>query len=236
MWYFETCIDANGDGFMAQDIWFQNTAEPSKHQVVALRVSADQTVINHCRIDAYQDTLYTHTLQKFYRDSYITGTVDFIFGNYAVVFQNCDIVAKKPDAGQKNMVTAQGREDPNQNTAISFQKCKITANSDLAPIKGSIKTFLGRPWKLYLRTVIMQSFIDNHIDPAGWFPWDGEFSLSTLYYAEYAYNSTSLGTSKRVTWKGFKVIKDSKEAEQFTVAKLIQGGMWVKPIVVTYQE
>ncbi|CAN8306892.1 unnamed protein product [Cochlearia groenlandica] len=70
----------------------------------------------------------------------------------------------------------------------------------------------------------------------GWFPWDGEFSLSTLYYAEYANNGPGSGTTNRVTWKGFKVIKDSKEAEQFTVAKLIQGGMWLKPTGVTYQE
>ncbi|CAH8251952.1 unnamed protein product [Arabidopsis lyrata] len=229
-------VAANGDGFMAQDIWFQNTAGPAKHQAVALRVSADQTVINRCRIDAYQDTLYTHTLRQFYRDSYITGTVDFIFGNSAVVFQNCDIVARNPGAGQKNMLTAQGREDQNQNTAISIQKCKLTASSDLAPVKGSVKTFLGRPWKLYSRTVIMQSFIDNHIDPAGWFPWDGEFALSTLYYGEYANTGPGADTSKRVKWKGFKVIKDSKEAEQFTVAKLIQGGLWLKPTGVTFQE
>ncbi|XP_010458561.1 PREDICTED: pectinesterase/pectinesterase inhibitor 18-like isoform X3 [Camelina sativa] len=229
-------IAANGDGFMAQDLWIQNTAGPAKHQAVALRVSADQTVINRCRIDAYQDTLYTHTLRQFYRDSFITGTVDFIFGNSAVVFQNCDIVARKPGAGQKNMVTAQGREDQNQNTAISIQRCKITASSDLAPVKGSVKTFLGRPWKLYSRTVIMQTFIDNHIDPAGWFPWDGEFALSTLYYGEYANSGPGADTSKRVKWKGFKVIRDSKEAEQFTVAKLIQGGLWLKPTGVTYQE
>ncbi|KAL1202322.1 Pectinesterase/pectinesterase inhibitor 18 [Cardamine amara subsp. amara] len=229
-------VAANGDGFMAQDIWFQNTAGPDKHQAVALRVSADQTVINRCRIDAYQDTLYTHTLRQFYRDSFITGTVDFIFGNSAVVFQNCDIVARKPGAGQKNMLTAQGREDPNQNTAISLQKCKITASSDLAPVKRSVKTFLGRPWKLYSRTVIMQSFIGDHIDPAGWFPWDGEFALSTLYYGEYANNGPGADTSKRVNWKGFKVIRDSKEADQFTVAKLIQGGLWLKPTGVTFQE
>ncbi|CAA7050416.1 unnamed protein product [Microthlaspi erraticum] len=229
-------VAVNGDGFMAQDIGFQNTAGPAKHQAVALRVSADQTVINRCRIDAYQDTLYTHTLRQFYRDSYITGTVDFIFGNSAVVFQNCDIVARNPGPGQKNMLTAQGREDPNQVTGISIQKCRLTASSDLAPVKGSVKTFLGRPWKLYSRTVIMQSSIGDHIDPAGWFPWDGEFALSTLYYGEYANNGPRADTSQRVKWKGFKVIKDPKKAEQFTVAKLIQGGLWLKPTGVTYQE
>lgn len=68
---------AVGDGFIAQDMWFQNTAGPEKHQAVALRVGADQSVINRCRIDAYQDTLYTHSNRQFYRDSYITGRLHF---------------------------------------------------------------------------------------------------------------------------------------------------------------
>ncbi|WMV10835.1 hypothetical protein MTR67_004220 [Solanum verrucosum] len=50
----------------------------TKHQAVALRVGEDQSVINGCKIDAFQDTLYTHTLHQFYRDCYITGTVDVI--------------------------------------------------------------------------------------------------------------------------------------------------------------
>ncbi|XAR65617.1 rRNA N-glycosylase [Bertholletia excelsa] len=136
-------VAAVGDGFIAQDIWFQNTAGPQKHQAVALRVGADQSVINRCRIDAYQDTLYAHSLRQFYRDCYITGTVDFIFGNAAVVFQNCRIVARKPMSGQNNMITAQGREDPNQNTATSIQNCNVIASSDLGPVKGSVKTFLA---------------------------------------------------------------------------------------------
>ncbi|KAJ6935219.1 hypothetical protein NC652_010274 [Populus alba x Populus x berolinensis] len=69
-------VAADGDGFIAQDIWFQNTARPQKHQAVALRIGADQSVINRCRIDAYQDTLFAHSLRRFYRDCYITGTVD----------------------------------------------------------------------------------------------------------------------------------------------------------------
>ncbi|KDP20786.1 hypothetical protein JCGZ_21257 [Jatropha curcas] len=229
-------VAAVGDGFIAQDIWFQNTAGPEKHQAVALRVGADQSVINRCRMDAYQDTLYTHSNRQFYRDSLITGTVDFIFGNAAVVFQNCKLVARKPMNGQKNMVTAQGRIDPNQNTGTSIQKCEIIASSDLEPVKSSVKSYLGRPWKEYSRTVVMQSNIADHIDPAGWSIWEGDFALKTLYYGEYMNRGAGAGTSKRVKWAGYRVITSATEAQKFTVAELIQGGVWLKSTGVAFTE
>lgn len=221
---------------MAQDIWFQNTAGPEKHQAVALRVSADKSVINRCKVDAYQDTLYAHTLRQFYRDSTVTGTVDFIFGDSPVVFQNCTLVARKPMSKQSNMVTAQGRTDPNQNSGTSIQSCQIVASSDLQPAKASIKTYLGRPWKAYSRTVVMQSTIGDHVDPAGWSVWDGDFALKTLYYGEYMNKGPGAGTSKRVTWPGYHVITSATEAKKFTVAELIQGGDWLKSTGVAYTE
>lgn len=217
-------------------MWFQNTAGAVKHQAVALRVGADQSVINRCRIDAYQDTLYTHSNRQFYRDSYITGTVDFIFGNAAVVFQNCKLVARKPMTGQNNMVTAQGRIDPNQNTGTSIQKCDIIASSDLEPVKGTIRSYLGRPWKEYSRTVVMQSKIGDHIDPTGWSIWSEDFALKTLYYGEYANSGAGAGTSKRVKWAGYHIITSPTEAQTFTVAQLIQGGSWLKSTGVAYTE
>ncbi|KAJ8545646.1 hypothetical protein K7X08_018229 [Anisodus acutangulus] len=229
-------VAAVGDGFIAQDLQFQNTAGPQKHQAVALRVGADQSVINRCKIDAFQDTLYTHTLRQFYRDCYITGTVDFIFGNAAVVFQNCKIAARKPMSNQQNMVTAQGREDPNQNTGTTIQNCDVIPSSDLAPVKGSIKTYLGRPWKAYSRTVYLESNIGDHIVPEGWSVWDGDFALKTLYYGEYMNKGPGAGTSKRVNWPGYHPALSLAEATKFTVAQLIQGGAWLKSTGVTYTE
>ncbi|KAG9446720.1 hypothetical protein H6P81_012848 [Aristolochia fimbriata] len=63
---------------------------------------------------------------------------------------------------QINAVTAQGKRDPNQNSGISIQNCTITAAPDLASNNGTaVKTYLGRPWQRYSRTVVMQSFIDT---------------------------------------------------------------------------
>lgn len=224
------------NGLIAQDIGFQNTAGPQRHQAVALRVGGDQSVINRCSMDAYQDTLYALSHRQFYRDCDIIGTVDFIFGNAAVVFQNSKLVARKPMTGQKNTITAQGRDDPNDSSATSIQNCDIVPSSDLKPVKGITKSYLGRPWKNFSRTVVMQSNIDNHIDSKGWLEWDRDFALSTLYYGEYQNRGPGAGTSNRVTWLGYHNITSPIEASKFTVASLIQGGAWLKSTGVSYTE
>ncbi|KAJ0537245.1 putative pectinesterase [Helianthus annuus] len=217
-----------GDGFLARDITFQNTAGASNHQAVALRVGSDLSAFYQCDMLAYQDTLYVHKNRQFYINCLIAGTVDFIFGNAAAVFQDCDIHARRPNSGQRNMLTAQGRTDSNQNTGIVIQKCRIGATSDLQPVQSSFPTYLGRPWKQFSRTVVMQSTISNVIHPAGWFEWDGNFALDTLYYAEYQNTGAGAGTSGRVKWKGFKVITSSTEAQGFTPGSFIGGGSWLR--------
>ncbi|CAI9280868.1 unnamed protein product [Lactuca saligna] len=223
-----------GDGFLARDITFQNTAGAANHQAGALRVGSDFSAFYQCDMLAYQDTLYVHSNRQFYINCFIAGTVDFIFGNAAVVFQNCDIHARRPGPGQKNMLTAQGRTDPNQNTGIVIQKCRIGATSDLLPVIGSFPTYLGRPWKLYSRTVVMQSTVSNVIHPAGWFEWDGNFALDSLSYREYQNTGAGAGTSGRVKWKGFKVITSSSEAQGYTPANFISGGSWLSSTTFPY--
>ncbi|KAI7735817.1 hypothetical protein M8C21_000579, partial [Ambrosia artemisiifolia] len=217
-----------GDGFLARDITFQNTAGASNHQAVALRVGSDLSAFYQCDMLAYQDTLYVHKNRQFYINCLIAGTVDFIFGNAEVVLQDCDIHARRPNSGQRNMLTAQGRTDSNQNTGIVIQKCRIGATSDLQPVQSSFPTYLGRPWKQFSRTVVMQSTISNVIHPAGWFEWDGNFALDTLYYGEYQNTGAGAGTSGRVKWKGFKVITSSSEAQGFTPGNFIGGGSWLR--------
>ncbi|GJN05427.1 hypothetical protein PR202_ga23052 [Eleusine coracana subsp. coracana] len=216
-----------GNNFLARDLTIENGAGPSKHQAVALRVGADLSAFYRCSFVGYQDTLYVHSLRQFFRDCDIYGTIDFIFGNAAVVFQNCNLYARKPLDNQSNIFTAQGREDPNQNTGISIQKCKVAAASDLAAGAGKTKTYLGRPWKQYSRTVFMQSELDSLIDPAGWLEWSGNFALDTLYYGEYMNTGAGAGTSARVKWKGYRVITSAAEASTFTVGNFIDGDVWL---------
>ncbi|KAG6703981.1 hypothetical protein I3843_07G108700 [Carya illinoinensis] len=220
-------------GFVAVNITFRNTAGAIKHQAVALRNGADLSTFYSCSFEAYQDTLYTHSLRQFYRECDIYGTVDFIFGNAAVVFQNCNLYPRLPMSGQFNAITAQGRTDPNQNTGTSIQNCRIRAADDLASSNGTTQTYLGRPWKEYSRTVYVQTFMDRLINPAGWMAWNGEFALSTLYYAEYNNTGPGSNTTNRVTWSGYHVM-NATDVANYTVANFLLGDDWLPQTGVPY--
>lgn len=152
---------------------------------MALRVSADKAIFHNCAMDGYQDTLYTHSYRQFYHGCNISGTIDFVFGDAAAVFQNCKMIINKPLANQECMVTAQGRKDRHSKGALILQGCIITADQEFLATIPMPKSYLGQPWKVFSRTIIMQSFIDRNIAPEGWSPWPGKFGLDTCYYAEF---------------------------------------------------
>ncbi|KAL8160376.1 hypothetical protein V2J09_001913 [Rumex salicifolius] len=226
---------ATGTGFVAKDITFVNDAGPGNHQAVALRVGADHAVVYRCEIKGYQDTLYTHSQRQFYRECDIYGTVDFIFGNAAVVFQHCTMWARKPNPQQKNTITAQNRKDPNQNTGMSIHECQVKATTELEPVKATYPTFLGRPWKVYSRVVYMMSYIGDHVDPQGWLEWNSTSPVDSLYYGEFMNTGPRADTSGRVKWPGMHVNMSMGEANNFTVAEFIFGSAWLAPTGVAFQ-
>ncbi|WVZ02351.1 hypothetical protein V8G54_023157 [Vigna mungo] len=225
----------SGERFVAVDVTFRNTAGPEKHQAVAVRNNADLSTFYRCSFEGYQDTLYVHSLRQFYRECDIYGTVDFIFGNAAVVFQSCNIYARKPLPKQKNAVTAQGRTDPNQNTGISIQNCRIEAAPDLAADLNSTQNYLGRPWKLYSRTVYMQSYIGELIQSVGWLEWNGTNGLDTLFYGEFNNFGPGSDTSKRVQWNGYSILSPT-QAWNFTVYNFTLGNTWLPDTDIPYSE
>ncbi|KAK7334538.1 hypothetical protein VNO80_26296 [Phaseolus coccineus] len=225
----------SGERFIAVDVTFRNTAGPEKHQAVAVRNNADLSTFYRCSFEGYQDTLYVHSLRQFYRECEIYGTVDFIFGNAAVVFQDSKIYARKPLPNQKNAVTAQGRTDPNQNTGISIQNCTIDAAPDLAADLNSTASYLGRPWKVYSRTVYLQSYIGNVIQPAGWLEWNGTVGLDTLFYGEFNNYGPGSNTISRVQWPGYFLL-NATQAWNFTVLNFTLGNTWLPDTDIPYTE
>jgi pectinesterase len=181
----------------------------------------------------FQDTLYAHSNRQFYRDCDITGTIDFIFGNAAVVFQNCKIMPRQPLPNQFNTITAQGKKDPNQVTGIVIQKSTITTlpNENLQ----GVKTYLGRPWKDFSTTIIMKSDIGSFLNPVGWISWVFNVDPPTsILYAEYQNTGPGAAVDQRVKWAGYKPTLGDEEALKFTVDSFIQGPEWLPNAAVQF--
>lgn len=230
-------LGVSGDGFLARDISVENKAGAEKYQAVALRINADLVALYKCSISGFQDTLYVHSFRQFYRECDIFGTIDFIFGNAAVVFQGCNIVSRMPMPGQFTVITAQSRDTLDENTGISFQNCSILGTNDLYSNSSSVKSYLGRPWRVYSQTVYLESYIDNFIDPAGWTQWasDDDQGLDTLYYGEYDNYGPGSSTDDRVTWPGYHVM-DISDAYNFTVSEFITGDEWLDSTSFPYDD
>ncbi|KAL1565975.1 pectinesterase [Salvia divinorum] len=227
-------VAVEGAGFIGRGITFRNTAGPANQQAVALRSDSDRSVFYKCSFEGYQDTLYARVGAQFYRECDIYGTIDFIFGDAAAVLQNCNIYLRNPP-NKVNTITAQGRTEQASKTGTVIHNSRVAAAPDLVPVQGSVKNYLGRPWKQYSRTVFMKTELGGLIDPAGWLPWNNDsFNWNTLYDAEYANTGPSSSTANRVKWPGYHVITTPSEAEQFAPRNFIDADSWLPATNVPY--
>ncbi|KAG6385878.1 hypothetical protein SASPL_154761 [Salvia splendens] len=233
--YRSFTVGVLGDGFMASNITFQNTAGPETHQAVAFRSDSDRSIIENCEFLGNQDTLYAHSMRQYYKSCRIQGNVDFIFGNAAAFFEDCHILVaprqQNPEKGERNAVTAHGRTDPAQSTGFIFQNCVVNGTEAyMALFRHNPKVhinFLGRPWKAYSRTVFVSCDLEAIVTSDGWMPWDGDFALETLYYGEYKNAGAGSDTSGRVRWSS-RI--PAEHVASYSAGNFIQGDRWIHGI------
>ncbi|XP_057785643.1 pectinesterase-like [Salvia miltiorrhiza] len=225
-------LTIRGEGFLAKDIGIENTAPTT--QAVAVLTAGDKAVFHNVHIDSLQDSLYANSYRQFYRDCRISGTIDFIFGDAIAVLQNCEIVVRKPLPKQYCTITAQGRTEKTGDGVTVIQGGNITAEEAFLNAQPPVQAYLGRPWKQYSRTIIMQADIGGFIQPQGWAPWNASnFALDTLFYGEWANKGAGSDLSNRVKWKGIQNMT-LEIAESFTAGKLFVDDEWVKNTGVPY--
>ncbi|KAK7258949.1 hypothetical protein RIF29_24542 [Crotalaria pallida] len=235
--YRTATVAIQGDYFVAVGVGFENTAGPHKHQAVAIRVQADKSIFYKCRMDGFQDTLYAHAMRQFYRDCVISGTIDFVFGDAVAVFQNCTFVVRKPMQNQQCIVTAQGRKERNQPSGIIIQGGAIVADPKYYPVRFDSKTYLARPWKSFSRTVFMDTYIGDLIQPDGYMPWQtptgAPTGMDTCFYAEVNNLGPGADVTKRVKWQGVKKLTPQL-ATDFFPSKFFNGDDWIRVTKIPY--
>ncbi|MET0635691.1 MAG: pectinesterase family protein [Chitinophagaceae bacterium] len=178
------------DDFQAEKICFENNAGFTAGQAVALRVEGNRASFINCSMKGFQDVLFLSGsgVKHYFRDCYIEGTTDFIFGAATAVFKNCHIHSKKNShvtAASTNSIIPFG---------FVFFDCRLTSDSLVK------KVSLGRPWSPTASVTYIRCYMDDHIIPEGWNNWRNEANEKTARYAEY--NSTGPGgnSSSRVKW------------------------------------
>lgn len=195
-------------------------------QAIALYVDGDQLEFDKCRILGNQDTLFTGPLPKtplvdngfkgpkehapringrqYFKNCYIEGNIDFIFGSATTYFGFCEIFTKnvtkmeeqETSTGVRGYVTAASTPE-GQNYGYVFNECKFT--SDCPPNT----VYLGRPWRNYAKVVLIHCQLGAHIKEEGWCDWNKKEAHDTVLFAEYESTGSKAGDiliEKRVPW------------------------------------
>ncbi|MBW4888302.1 pectin esterase [Mucilaginibacter sp. HMF5004] len=200
----------NANDFYAHDITFRNDAGFTAGQAVALEARGDRAVFINCRITGNQDILFlnSETSRQYYKDCYIEGTTDFIFGAATAWFESCHIHSKK-----NSHITAASTPQSHPYGFI-FNNCTLTGDTSLHSVS------LGRPWRPYSMVVYMHCNIGQHVKPEGWSNWNQTESYKTARYAEYQNYGPGGSAASRVSWS--KQLT-SAEANNITLKNIFPG-------------
>ena len=199
-------LKIEGNDIRLKNITIQNSA-PRLGQAVALHTEGDRLIFINCRFLGDQDTVYTgiENTRLYFKDCYIEGTTDFIFGPSIAWFENCDIKNKT-----NSYVTA-ASTPKDQKYGYIFNNCRIYCD------EGVEKCYLGRPWRPYAYTLFMNCQLGKHIRPEGWHNWGKASNEQTARYLEYNNRGEGADTSKRCAWSK-QLTK--KEAAKITPAEV----------------
>ncbi|XP_062147677.1 putative pectinesterase 63 [Alnus glutinosa] len=215
-WYCAT-VAVESNYFVAVNIAFVNSApapDPRRNdqQAVAMRISGDKAAFHNCKFIGYQDTLCDDVGRHFFRDCYIQGTVDFIFGNGKSVYLNTTINSVAKGLG---VITAQAREKVDDVSGFTFIYCKIIGTGD---------TYLGRAWRKMPRVVFAFTEMGTLINSKGWSNTASGQAKQGMYYGEYKCKGPGATPAGRVKYA--KILSDA-EAAPFLSMTFIQGNKWI---------
>ena len=207
---FTVRVDANDITF--KNITIENNAA-KLGQAVALHTQGDRLVFVNCRFLGNQDTIYTGmgNTRLYFKDCYIEGTTDFIFGPSIAWFEGCTIHCKAD-----SYITAASTPQESAYGYI-FNNCTITVAD------GVNKVYLGRPWRDYGYTLFMNCELPKQIRPEGWHHWE-KHREQTARYLEYGNRGEGAGTKQRAAWSRQL---SKKEAQEVTLQNVFQlSNLW----------
>lgn len=234
-----TFIDTHD--FTAKNITFENSAGPGRKvgQALAAYVDGDRVYFENCHFLSDQDTLFTGplpptVLQKngfvgpkefapringrhLYRNCFICGGVDFIFGSATAFFDHCEIYSNShPESGDTMGYATAASTPEGQEYGYVFSDCKFTSDCPAETI------YLGRPWRNFAKTVLIRCELGPHIKKDGWNNWNKPEAETTAFFAEYQSYGPGADDNQRVLWSHQLT---EQEAGHYTIDMVL--GDWI---------
>ena len=207
--FWTAVVRTDGNNITIRNLTVRNAAGNGKKvgQAIALYADGCGILIENCRLIGHQDTLFTAPFPdlnkhgrnegfgpkndlprdpsvQIYKNCFIEGDVDFIFGGATALFDGCTIFSHD----------AVSELDPDDKTSCRgyvcapctvsslkygylFTNCRLI--SDCPPHT----VFLGRPWRPYGRAVFINCATDEHISEDLFNDWDSTANRETSYFA-----------------------------------------------------
>ncbi|EOX93212.1 hypothetical protein QUC31_004025 [Theobroma cacao] len=224
--FYSGSVQVFSANFIAKNISFMNVAPIARPgdvgaQAVAIRIAGDQAAFWGCGFFGAQDTLHDDRGRHYFKDCYIQGSIDFIFGNGRSLYENCQLVsmANPVAPGSKGIngaVTAHGRASGDENTGFAFVNCSVG---------GTGRIWLGRAWRPFSRVVFALTSMTDIIAPEGWNDFNDPARDQTISYGEYNCTGDGANTTLRAPY----VQKlDDTQASIFLNTSYIDGDQWLQ--------
>lgn len=160
-------------------------------QSIALFVNTTTSGFYGCNVTGYQDTMYANTGRQRYTKSYISGAVDFIFGQLSKVwFENCDI-----ESIGNGAITANGNLNSSNLSEYVINNGRVFGS-------GNGTAYLGRPWHPLRSRRFPEHRARRCRRPEGWQSWNGDNNTANVYFKEFKNSGPAAATDKRVSFSG----------------------------------
>ncbi|TDO99233.1 pectate lyase [Flavobacterium sp. 245] len=209
--FYTYTVLVEGDDFSASNLTIKN-ASGDNGQGIALSIVANRAKVSNCLILGNQDTLYLSgkEAKQYFVNCYIEGTTDFIFGSATALFENCEIHSIK-----NSYITAASTPEGTP-FGFVFKNCKLTAEPSADAV------YLGRPWRIFAKTVFLNCELGKQIRPEGWENWSKPEAEKKAFYAEYNCTGEGFQPKKRVSWSQQL---SKTEAEKYTLENILKDDL-----------
>ncbi|XP_054823307.1 probable pectinesterase 68 [Prosopis cineraria] len=206
--------------FSARNISFKNTAPapmPGMQgwQAAAFRISGDKAYFSGCGFYGAQDTLCDDAGRHYFKDCYIEGSIDFIFGNGRSMYKDCVLHSIATKFGS---IAAQKRKHEDEKTGFTFVRCRVTGTGPL---------YVGRALGQYSRIVYAYTYFADIVTGEGWDDWNHvDNKNKTVFFGVYKCHGPGAAAARGLSW-GREL--DFESAHPFLVKSFVNGRHWIAP-------